>query len=72
MTSSSATTIEPVHPGEVLKHEFLEPLGLSANAPARKLGMPGNRISMIVPGCRAITGDTALRLAAAFGTSPQF
>lgn len=71
-TLKSATTIEPVHPGEVLGEEFLAPLGLSSNALARRIGVPANRISEIVAGRRAITGDTALRLAAAFGTTPEF
>jgi plasmid maintenance system killer protein len=59
MTSKSSTTTEtgidrlaPVHPGEVLSQEFLEPLGLSANALARRIGVPGNRVSMIVAGKR--------------------
>lgn len=81
MTSRSATTTEPdavpgrlapVHPGEVLAEEFLTPLGLSASALARRIGVPGNRISEIAAGRRAVTGDTALRLAAAFGTSAEF
>lgn len=75
MTSKSSTTIDnlaPIHPGEVLSEEFLKPMGLSANALAKQLGVPGNRISMIVAGKRAITGDTALRLAEAFGTTPEF
>ena len=77
--SKSATTIEagtdllaPVHPGEVLSEEFLKPLGLSASALARRIGVPGNRVTSIVAGKRAVTGDTALRLAAAFGTSAEF
>ncbi|MFW5832727.1 MAG: HigA family addiction module antitoxin [Pseudomonadota bacterium] len=70
--SKSATTIEPIHPGEVLRHEFLEPMGLSANELARRIEVPGNRISAIVARKRGVTGDTALRLAAAFGTSPEF
>ena len=75
MTSKSATITEglaPVHPGEVLSEEFLKPLELSANALAARIGVPGNRVSMIVAGRRGITGDTALRLAAAFGTTPEF
>jgi addiction module HigA family antidote len=75
MTSKSSITTErlaPVHPGEVLAEDFLEPLGLSANALARRIGVPGNRVSMIVAGKRGVTGDTALRLAAAFGTTPEF
>lgn len=75
MTWKSATTIDtlaPVHPGEVLREEFLTPLGLSANALARRIGVPPNRVSEIAAGRRAITGDTALRLAAAFGTTAEF
>jgi addiction module HigA family antidote len=75
MTSKSSITTErlaPVHPGEVLAEDFLAPLGLSANALARRIGVPGNRVSMIVAGKRGVTGDTALRLAAAFGTTPEF
>jgi addiction module HigA family antidote len=61
-----------VHPGEVLAEEFLRPLGLSAGALARRIGVPPNRISEIAAGRRSVTGDTALRLAAAFGTSAEF
>lgn len=60
------------HPGEVLRTEFMEPLGLSANRLGRALGVPHNRITSIVRGERGITADTALRLAKAFGTTPQF
>ena len=72
--NSSTTTeaLEPIHPGEVLAEEFLAPKGLSAAALARHIGVPANRVSEIVAGRRAITGDTALRLAAAFGTTPEF
>ncbi|TFL19862.1 HigA family addiction module antitoxin [Jannaschia formosa] len=73
--SKSATTTDllaPVHPGEVLSEEFLTPLGLSASALARRIGVPANRVSSIVAGKRAVTGDTALRLALAFGTTPEF
>ena len=80
MTSRSATTTEPaaearlapVHPGEVLAEEFLIPLGLSSNALAKRIGVPANRVSMIAARKRGITGDTALRLAEAFGTTPEF
>ena len=75
MTSRSATTTErlaPVHPGEVLGEEFLVPLNLSAGALADRIGVPANRISEIVAGRRGVTGDTALRLAAAFGTTAEF
>jgi addiction module HigA family antidote len=72
MTSRSSTTIDPIHPGEVLKANFMAPLGLSANALARHIGVPPNRVSAIAAGRRGVTGDTALRLAAAFRTSPEF
>jgi antitoxin HigA-1 len=60
------------HPGEVLGEEFLKPLGLSANALAMALRVPATRIGAIVKGERAVTADTALRLARFFGTSPEF
>ena len=65
-------SLTPVHPGEVLAEEFLAPKGLSAAALARHIGVPANRVSEIVAGRRNITGDTALRLAATFGTSAEF
>jgi len=61
-----------VHPGEVLREEFLAPLGLSQNALARHLGVPPRRINEIVLEQRAISPDTALRLARYFGTSERF
>lgn len=64
--------IAPVHPGEILKEEFMVPLGLSANKLAEALQVPTNRISNIIATKRAITADTALRLADAFGTTPEF
>lgn len=60
------------HPGEMLKHEFLTPLGLSAAGLATELGVPANRITEMVAGRRGMTADTALRLAERFGTSPEF
>lgn len=60
----------PIHPGELLK-EDMEELGLSARALAEALEVPHNRISAILRGDRAITADTALRLAAYFGTSAE-
>jgi addiction module HigA family antidote len=60
-----------VHPGEVLADE-LEEIGVSPTELARQLAVPANRITQIVQGKRAITGDTALRLGHWFGTSPQF
>jgi addiction module HigA family antidote len=65
-------SLAPVHPGEVLKEEFLKPLGLSANALARAIRVPANRISAIVNAERGVTADTALRLAKALGTTPDF
>ena len=60
------------HPGEVLAEEFLKPLGLSVNALAMALRVPATRIGAIIKGERAVTADTALRLARFFGTSPEF
>jgi addiction module HigA family antidote len=60
------------HPGEVLGEEFLKPLGLSVNALAIALRVPATRIGAIVKGERAVTADTALRLARFFRTSPEF
>jgi addiction module HigA family antidote len=62
----------PVHPGEILKEEFMRPLSLSANALARAVRVPPNRISAIVNAERGLTADTALRLAKAFGTTAEF
>ena len=64
--------IAPVHPGEILKEEFMVPLGLSANGLARAVRVPPNRISAIVNGERGLTADTALRLSRAFGTTAEF
>ncbi len=60
------------HPGEVLREEFMVPLGLSARRLADEIGVPANRISDIVRARRDVTADTAIRLARRFGTSPQF
>ena len=65
-------TLSPIHPGEVLKAEFMVPGATSANALSRALKVPANRITAIVNGTRSITGDTALRLAAHFGTTAEF
>jgi addiction module HigA family antidote len=65
-------TLPNIHPGEVLLEEFLKPLGISQNRLARAMGVPPRRINEIVHGKRAITADTALRLARALGTSEQF
>ena len=60
----------PVHPGEILRDE-LDELGLSANALPKALGVPANRVTMILNGQRGVSADTALRLARYFGTTPQ-
>ena len=60
------------HPGQMLREEFLVPLGLSQNALALRIRVPATRIGDIVKGKRAITPDTALRLARFFGNSPEF
>ena len=65
-------TLPNIHPGEVLLEEFLTPMGISQNRLARAMDVPPRRINEIVNGKRAITADTALRLALALGTSEQF
>ncbi|ABK45387.1 plasmid maintenance system antidote protein, XRE family [Magnetococcus marinus MC-1] len=60
------------HPGEILKEEFLVPMGMSANALSIALRVPATRISEIIRGRRGISAETALRLARYFGTTPQF
>jgi antitoxin HigA-1 len=64
--------MRPVHPGEVLREEFLAPLGLSAHALAQALRIPAPRVNDIVRERRSVTPDTALRLARHFGTTAQF
>src|SRR5437867_2422209 len=63
--------LPPIHPGELLREEFMKPHGLSQNALARALGVPPRRINEIVLEKRAITADTALRLARFFGTTAE-
>lgn len=67
-----AKPVGPICPGAILAEEFLEPLGLSAYALAKPVGVPRNRITGIVRGERAITAETALRLARFFEMSPGF
>ena len=62
----------PVHPGEVLLEEFLEPMGISQYRLAKDVSVPARRINEIVHGTRSITADTALRLARYFGLSERF
>lgn len=64
--------LPPVHPGEVLLEEFMEPRALSQYRVAKEIGVPPRRINEIVHGMRAVTADTALRLARLFGTTPEF
>ena len=68
----TAKRLAPVHPGEVLLEEFLEPLDLSQYRLAKSISVPPRRINEIVHGTRAVTADTALRLARFFGTSDRF
>lgn len=65
-------TLPNIHPGEVLLEEFLLPMGISQNALARAAGVPPRRVNEIVLGKRGISADTAVRLAAALGTSERF
>mgnify|MGYP001813376004 FL=1 len=66
------TKLPNIHPGEILLEEFLKPMDISQNRLARAMGVPPRRINEIVHGKRAITADTAIRLALALGTSEQF
>ena len=61
-----------IHPGEILKEEFLDPMGLSQNRLALDIHVPAPRVNDIVRGKRAITADTAVRLGIYFGTGPEF
>lgn len=71
-TKAAARKMPPLHPGEMLREEFMKPLGISANALALALRVPVTRISEIVHERRSITADTALRLARYFRMSPEF
>lgn len=64
--------LAPIPPGEILDEEFLKPLGLSAATLAKSIRVPPNRVTRIINGQSRITGDTALRLAMAFRTTPEF
>src|SRR6056297_959132 len=61
-----------IHPGEILKEEFLVPMEISAYRLSKEIGIPQTRISQIIKGKRRITADTALRLSAFFGNTPKF
>ena len=64
--------LPPIHPGEILREEFMKPLGLSSNALSRRLGVTAARVNEIASERRGITADTALRLARCFSTTPEF
>jgi len=64
--------MRPIHPGEVLREEFLEPLEMSANALAIRLRVPAPRVNDVVREKRGVSVDTALRLARFFNTTPEF
>lgn len=64
--------MQPIHPGQILLDDFLEPLGLSQYRLAKSISVPPRRINEIVHGKRAVTADTALRLSRFFGTSDRF
>ncbi|MCP4200686.1 MAG: HigA family addiction module antidote protein [bacterium] len=68
----SKRAFEPIHPGEILLEEFLKPLGLSQYRLAKGISVSPRRINEIVHGKRAVTADTALRLARFFGTTDGF
>lgn len=68
----AARKVSPVHPGEVLQEEFLRPLGISQYRLAKEISVSPRRVNEIVHGNRAITADTALRLARYFGTTDRF
>ena len=61
-----------IHPGEILKEEFLIPMGISAYKLSKSIGVQQTRISLIIKGERGITADTAMRLSKYFGTTPEF
>lgn len=69
---SDGERLAPVTPGDVLREEFMAPLGLSARALARDMGVPPNRITEILNGERAITAETAILLEKRFGSSAKF
>ena len=72
MRTETMYKMRPIHPGEILREEFLAPLGLSASALAVELKVPAPRVNDVVRDRRAVTPDTALRLSWYFGTSPEF
>src|SRR4029078_11013473 len=71
MKKKQPKRLPPLHPGEVLREEFLVPLGLSAGALAKAMGVPRTRVERIAAEASGITADTALRLSKALGTSAE-
>ena len=69
--AAKSKLLAPIHPGEILFEEFMQPLNISINRLAREIAVPPGRISAIVNGKRGITADTALRLGKYFGVSPE-
>jgi len=69
---SNKDFLDPITPGEILREDFMEPMGISMNQLSRDIVVPPNRISEIVNGKRSITADTALRLERYFGIEAQF
>ncbi len=72
MPSTRSARLRPVHPGEILREEFLVPFGISMYRLAKDTGMPADRVGRLVNGTRAFSADTALRLAAYFKTTAEF
>ena len=68
----SARRLQPIHPGQILREEFLDPMGITQYRLARDINVDPRRINAIIHGKRAITADTALRLARYFDTSERF
>jgi antitoxin HigA-1 len=64
--------MRPIHPGEILREEFLVPLGMTGHALSQAVRVPATRVNDIINGKRGVTADTALRLARYFGNSPEF
>lgn len=72
MNKLKKNKLKNIHPGEILKEEFLDELGISAYRLSKNTGIPQTRISEIIKGARRITADTALRLSRYFGNTPKF
>lgn len=72
MKKKTKSHLDPIHPGEILQLDFIEPLGITQNRIAVAIGVPPRRINEIVHGKRRISADTALRLSKYFGNSAEF